>query len=1097
MKPNEIISKTQIEEQRLDEFFPLITGAIAGTAAGATLGDYILQKLKGAKDWSLGQSIGRNVERGERLLKKDVAPATEKLVKDIYKGYTGKDYDEEKEKEKQKMSEPDNIVPLPTKGIGFDELREQSLGKVLNKYELFLNENVLTVDDLAFIKDPNVRKFILAKASRESGGKNVGEISYKNTAPAQIRKALPQLAKYSDAELNALKQDTRKFFDVAYKGIGGYQYRGRGPIQITGLKNYQDIDKQLGLKGALVKDPDMLLRDPALAKAASLQYLKNTKLDQYQSKNEKDAAQRVIYAIGGPAYAPGTKRGNKELAAVEKIAPVVGATGTVVPAAVGKLPTVSSSPITDPALDTVTQTSQTAQTDKTTVPDVSPRFDYEAFRQAVKRGEDTEDDTRFLIPQTKPASLAEVTHTKVKNHKYKNGLKSKRMKSKKVAEAGTMSLDTVLGKGKDLASTAGLGALATQLPRVPELAKKIGARALPGLNIAYQAADAAQRAKMGDPVGAAIAAASAHPYLTIPGIAAQTIRDKSRTGSFFPDKEELEQAASKDQARGGYFKSRASDYDPSFLPENTQMKRLTNLRLSVIKEELQLKKCSMTEQQINERFFYYYDGKQTIFNEHGYVIGHVGPQGQVILNEASVPPWLKDLGPKLKQGWDWASTNIPPAYRKGKEIMGKGADELASLYQAGKGAATAVGRELVDVPASAAQKLKTAYQDVRYGTTPGMSPSERAKFIDDRIAARQIEKLGDIDVKTAAGKGKAEVKKADAEAEIPKQQARQTKAAADIAAGEVPVFSPRSKQMGKIAGIGTGVGLGADMGLQYAPGEGIPDYEVGKGFSQLLSPPTAPKGPPFKPEINEAVLRKKYQNFNLSEAETDSKTIAQRIRGALGLDKPEPPAPKPEPVKPAPEPVKPAPEPPKPAPPKPAPEPSKPDDKDGLDVPHSNLPSDYKPDRTQTGSDRVRAMQQKLKAAGYNLGKFGPEGDGVDGKWGKFTQRAYDSYMADKQAKQAVLKDPTRDPYDPKRDPTIKYTELPDPTDRPDFKTIKPTVPAKAYLDTAPDLSRIKYDSEDNDPILQVLKDKGVVNESKDSKYKKDLKEILRLAGRN
>jgi len=786
----------------------------------------------------------------------------------------------------------------------------------------------------------------------------------------------------------------------------------------------------------------------------------------------------------------------------------------------------------DDKFKTVDTTDVDGMTFKTADQDIVPKtaaaeprydFNYDAWMKDVTAGADLTDYKKYLqVQKVQETSIKKNSDSSgyAKINKYKNGSRLQRMKSKKVAEAGVASLDSMLSKGKEVASTAGLGALATQLPRVPELAKKIGARALPGLNIAYQATDAAQRAKMGDHVGAAIAAASAVPVLAIPGIAAQTIRDKSRTGSFFPDKEELEQAASKDQARGGYFKSRASEYDPSFLPENTQMKRLTNLRLSVIKEELQLKKCSMTHEQIAERFFYYYDGKRTIFNEDGYIIGQVGSNGKIYLNEASIPPWLKDLGPKLKQGWDWAAKNIPPAYQKGKEIVGKTADELASLYQAGKGAATAVGRELVDVPASAAQKLKTAYQDVRYGTTPGMSPAERAKFIDDRIAAQQIEKLGDIDVKTAAGKGKAEVKKADAEAEIPKQTARREKAAADIEAGNVPVFGPRTKTYGKIGAATAGIGAGADAALQTDYDQGmIPGgYEVGKGFSQLLSQPTAPKGPPFKPETNEAKLLEKYQQFKINE-----QTAAEKIRRWFTGDenkpvelKPEPPKPepakpepakpepaKPEPAKPEPpkpEPAKPEPakpEPPKPEPAKPEPakpDPAKPDDKDGLDVPHSNLPSDYKPDRTSSRSDKVRAMQQKLIKSGYDLPKYG-----VDGKWGRETQRAYDAYMADKSAKQAARQDPTRDPYDPKQDPTIQYTELPNPVDKPDFKQIRPTVPAKAYLDTAPDLSRIKYDSEDNDPILQVLKDKGVVNESKikDSKYKKDLKEILRLAGRN
>jgi predicted chitinase len=206
---------------------------------------------------------------------------------------------------------------------------ENTYNKVLNKYRSFLNEQFLTYDDLAMIPDPNVRKNILAKAELESGNKNVGELSYKNTANKQLRFKFPQLAKYSDADLNVLKQDDQKFLNVAYPG-GGHKYRGRGPIQITGHSNYAAIDKNLGLKGALVKDPDLLLRDPALSKAATLEFLRMAKLDKYQSKDQTDASHRVIQAIGGKAYRPGTKLGSDELAKVEKLLPNIGTGATTV-----------------------------------------------------------------------------------------------------------------------------------------------------------------------------------------------------------------------------------------------------------------------------------------------------------------------------------------------------------------------------------------------------------------------------------------------------------------------------------------------------------------------------------------------------------------------------------------------------------------------------------------------------------------------------------------------------------------------------------------------------------------------------------------------
>jgi hypothetical protein len=166
--------------------------------------------------------------------------------------------------------------------------------------------------------DPYVRRAIAAKISRESGGKNVGEVSYRNTRNDRIREKLPQLRKLSDTELNALKQDDKKFFDRAYSKIGGYQYRGRGPIQLTGKSRYAEIDKQLGLNGKLLNDPDLILKDPEIAKAATIQYLKNAGLNKTY-KNQKDAHRAVIAAIGGSAYAPGTQLGKSELAAISGI----------------------------------------------------------------------------------------------------------------------------------------------------------------------------------------------------------------------------------------------------------------------------------------------------------------------------------------------------------------------------------------------------------------------------------------------------------------------------------------------------------------------------------------------------------------------------------------------------------------------------------------------------------------------------------------------------------------------------------------------------------------------------------------------------------
>ena len=198
----------------------------------------------------------------------------------------------------------------------FDRWPGQQNESVKKKFAIAEAENVDIDKELEkHFPDPYVRRAIAAKVSRESGGKNVGEVSYRNTSNDRIREKFPQLRRYSDSQLNALKKDDKQFFDTAYSKIGGYQYRGRGPIQITGRANYERLDKDLGLNGALVKDPDLLLKDPAISKAATLQYLKNAGLNKTYS-NQKDAHRAVIAAIGGSAYAPGTQLGKSELAAV-------------------------------------------------------------------------------------------------------------------------------------------------------------------------------------------------------------------------------------------------------------------------------------------------------------------------------------------------------------------------------------------------------------------------------------------------------------------------------------------------------------------------------------------------------------------------------------------------------------------------------------------------------------------------------------------------------------------------------------------------------------------------------------------------------------
>ena len=190
------------------------------------------------------------------------------------------------------------------------------------------------------IKDPYVRKAILAKTGQEAGSSyRATEIPYKNTDNATIRLRLPQLQNMSDAELNALKQDKEAFFNRAYGYEGntlgntqpgeGWKYRGRGLTGITGRYNYQRADDALGLKGELVKNPDLLL-DPEIDRKASVWYYKSAGADKLKFDNQDDANKWAIHKAGGKSYAPGTELGNIALDDLNKRTAIIATTGAAV-----------------------------------------------------------------------------------------------------------------------------------------------------------------------------------------------------------------------------------------------------------------------------------------------------------------------------------------------------------------------------------------------------------------------------------------------------------------------------------------------------------------------------------------------------------------------------------------------------------------------------------------------------------------------------------------------------------------------------------------------------------------------------------------------
>lgn len=129
------------------------------------------------------------------------------------------------------------------------------------------------------ITDASTRAGIAAIVGGETGFILRPEIGYAHTPNTRIREIFhSRLGGMSDAALNALKADDRKFFNVVYGGrfgnrVGtddGYNYRGRGPFQLTFRDNYKQIGDDIGVD--LVANPD-LVTDPTVGAQTAVAYV--------------------------------------------------------------------------------------------------------------------------------------------------------------------------------------------------------------------------------------------------------------------------------------------------------------------------------------------------------------------------------------------------------------------------------------------------------------------------------------------------------------------------------------------------------------------------------------------------------------------------------------------------------------------------------------------------------------------------------------------------------------------------------------------------------------------------------------------------------
>ena len=148
------------------------------------------------------------------------------------------------------------------------------------------------------ITNPYTQIGILSVISKETNFIPKSEVSYATTPNSRIRNIFGRrVANLSDSELNELKKDERKFFNLVYaKTVGnqggedGYKYRGRGFNQLTGIKNYEKYGKMIGMGNELVQNPDLVNEPKIAAKIALAFFTKGKSPSSFPNFTDKETA---------------------------------------------------------------------------------------------------------------------------------------------------------------------------------------------------------------------------------------------------------------------------------------------------------------------------------------------------------------------------------------------------------------------------------------------------------------------------------------------------------------------------------------------------------------------------------------------------------------------------------------------------------------------------------------------------------------------------------------------------------------------------------------------------------------------------------------
>src|SRR5690348_16907834 len=138
--------------------------------------------------------------------------------------------------------------------------------------------------DAQHITDNETRAGLAAICMGESAMTGHVETGYAHTGNTRIRQIFgSRVAGLSDAQLDMIKADERSFFNLVYGGpwgmrnLGntepddGYNFRGRGFIQLTGRANYARYAAKTG-HPEIIANPD-LANNPGIAAALAVAYI--------------------------------------------------------------------------------------------------------------------------------------------------------------------------------------------------------------------------------------------------------------------------------------------------------------------------------------------------------------------------------------------------------------------------------------------------------------------------------------------------------------------------------------------------------------------------------------------------------------------------------------------------------------------------------------------------------------------------------------------------------------------------------------------------------------------------------------------------------